>query len=285
MGLKGNLLYNGDFETGTTEGWECGPFDLLCECDFSASADAKLRGNYGGYLKANVSNADAYIAYDKVCSFEEYGGYLFILPVKMVSGLRVSGMLYGLDDKGLIIDKYDLGLVNETGVWRTIIALLRGYKSITHFKVGLWYWANDVGEECYFDEVKLLPLRNVKSHVLKQYRFFDNVTADKTWYSVLACIGRCRLRSVMEVCSVSGTDPTLDTQLSIYMFEGAGKPYTLTHSQFTADDFEEKTIDLPEISIIQISYTVGGTDPSFDIYHHLFIEPVGDVSDGGFVLT
>jgi len=273
MGMKGNLLYNGDFETGTTEGWECGAFGLLCECDFSASADAKLRGSYGGYLKANVSYAHAHIAYNKVCSFEEYEGYLFILPIKMISGITVTGKIYGLDDKGNLIDDYELGYITETGEWRNIIALLRGFRDVTHFKVGLWYWGSDAGDECYFDEVKLLPLKSIKAHELRDYRFFNNLSANKTWYSGLACIGRCKARSVLQVYKVSGTDATLDTKITFIMFEGTSNAYTFQHSRFTADGFEEWLIDLPEISLIKIEYTVGGTDPSFDIYHHLFVEP------------
>ena len=273
MVLKGNLLYNGDFETGTTEGWELAPYGLTSECDFSASASAKLRGNYGGYLKTTQVYGDAYIAYNKVCSFEEYEGFLFILPVKMISGLVVTGLLYGLDDKGNFIDDYILGYITETGNWRNIIALLRGFREITHFKVGLWFWGYDAGEECYFDEVKLLPLRSIKSHELRDHRLFDNLSANKTWYSGLACIGKCKVRSVLQVYNVSGTSPTLDTRLTMIMFEGTSNAYTIQHTQFTADGFEEKTIDIPELSLIKVEYTVGGTDPSFDVYHHLFVEP------------
>ena len=81
MVLKGNLLYNGDFERGSIDGWELAPYGLTSECQFTVSQDAKLRGNYGGYIKTTQTYGDAYIAYDKICSFEEYEGFLFILPV------------------------------------------------------------------------------------------------------------------------------------------------------------------------------------------------------------
>lgn len=273
MALKGNLLYNGDFETGTTEGWVCGAFGKLCYCDFSVSADAKLRGNYGGYLKADCDYAQAYLAYNKTCSFEEYEGYLFIMPVKMVSGFMTGEVIYGLDDKGNLIDSFIMARNTETGIWRKCVALLRGYKDITHFQVGLFYYADLKGDECYFDEVKLQPLKSIKGHEIKEYRFFNDVTTNKEWYSVIACIGKCKLRSVMAVRDVSGTSPTLDTSIEIGLFEGVMRAYTLTHSQFTAEGEEERTIDLPEACVIKVSYTLGGTDPSFDIYHHIILEP------------
>ena len=273
MSLKGNLLFNGDFETGTTEGWVAGAFGKVFGFVFSASAEAKYKGNYGGLLYASVDYADGFLSYNKTCSFEEYEGFLFILPVKMISGLVVTGLLYGLDDKGNFIDDYILGYMTETGNWRKIIALLRGFREITHFKVGLWFWGHDAGEECYFDEVKLLPLKSIKAHELREHRFFNDLSADKTWYGGLACIGKCKVRSVLQVYNVSGTDPTLDTKLTMIMFEGTSNAYTIQHTQFTADGFEEKTIDIPELSLIKVEYTVGGTDPSFDVYHHLFVEP------------
>jgi len=273
MALKGNLLYNGDFETGTTEGWVTAPYGLSFNANFSASSEAKYRGNYGGLLEATAGTAQSYLAYDKMCSFEEYEGYLFIAYLKMVAGILSSGQLYGLDDKGNLIDNFYLCRNQELGEWRRLVVLLRGYRDITHFKVGLMYWSYDAGDKFYFDEVKLIPLKSIKGHEIKEYRFFDNVTANKEWDAVIACVGKCKLRSLLQVRSVSGTSPTLDTTIKITGFEGASEPYTLTHSQFTAEGDEEKTIDLMEASIIKISYTIGGTDPSFDIYHHLTLEP------------
>jgi len=273
MALKGNLLYNGDFEAGDTQGWVNGAFGKLGECAFEASADAKYRGNYGGLLTAQSDFDESYIAYNKTCSFEEYEGYLFIMYLKMIDGVYSVPKLYGLDDKGNLIDDFYLGFNNEKNIWRKAVALLRGFEDITHFQIGLWYYAFSAGDKLYFDEAKLIPLRSIKGHELAEYRYFDNVTANKTWYSVIGCIGKCKLRSIVRTADVSGTDPTLDVKLTISLFDNTSTTYTLQHTQFTGASVEEKTIDLPEVCVIKIEYTLGGTDPSFDIYHHLRIEP------------
>jgi len=273
MALKGNLLYNGDFETGTTDGWLTAPFGKHCEFDFSADAEAKYRGNYGGLLYAPCDFADGFLAYNKTCSFEEYEAYLAIMYVKMVSGFYTTGRLYGLDDKGNLIDDFILGYNNEAGIWRKHIALLRGFGDITHFQIGLYAWCSDVGDKIYIDEAKLIPLRSVKGHEIAEYRYFNDVTANKKWYSVIGCIGRCKLRSIVRTEDVSGTDPTLDVKLEISLLDNTGTTYTLQHTTFTGASVEEKIIDLPEVSAISIEYTLGGTSPSFDIYHHLRIEP------------
>jgi len=273
MALKGNLLYNGDFETGTTEGWELGPFGLSAEHTFTASEEAKLRGNYGGLLTASEDLARSYLAYNKVCSFEEHEAYLFVCPFKMVDGIYNSGYLYGLDDRGSLLDAFWVGYNEEYGKWRKIVALLRGYSDITHFKVGMFVYAFDVGNKFYIDEAKLYPVKTVRSVELAETRNFGNVSTDKTWYSGLACIGGCKLRSIVRVSDVRGTSPTLDITLTIGLFVNTGTAYTLQHTQFTSEGFEEKTIDLPEVCYIKVEYKLGGSNPSFDIYHDLRIEP------------
>ena len=110
MGMKGNLLLNGDFERGDTEGWVTGAFGKVFDFDFSASSEAKYRGNYGGLLYAPVDFADGYLAYNKTCSFEEYEAYLMIMYVNMVSGIYTNGVLYGLDDKGNLIKDFIIGM-------------------------------------------------------------------------------------------------------------------------------------------------------------------------------
>ena len=284
MALKGNLLYNGDFETGTTEGWECGVFGYPCQCSLTASAEAKYKGNYGGLLTTQSDYAGAYLAYNKICAFEEYEAYLYMFYGKMVSGMCSLGMLYGLDDKGNLLDDFEIGYNDEVGIWRKYIVLLRGYRDITHFKVGLWYWGLNTGDKFYFDEAKLIPLKSIKSHEIKEYRDFLNVTTNKTWYSVIACIGSARLRSILQVTNVSGNSPTLDTKVEIYMLEGANIPFTITHSQFTSEGIEEERIDIPDVAFIKVTYTLGGDSPSFDIYHHLILEPNRDVGGGGLMV-
>ena len=118
MGKKGNLLYNGDFETGTTEGWVGGAFGKLFEFDFYASDEAKYRGSYGGLMVAQCDFADGYLAYNKTCSFEEYEAYLFIMYANSVSGYYMTGRLYGLDDKGNLIEDFMLGYNTENNKWR-----------------------------------------------------------------------------------------------------------------------------------------------------------------------
>ena len=275
MARKGNLLFNGDFETGTTEGWIFGPFGRGCaNISFTASAEAKLYGEYGGLLTATADDAYAELAYNKTVSFEEYEAFLYILPCKMTDLGLYSGVLYGLDDKGNLVDSIYLVWRTDIGEWARLQTLLRGLGNITHFQVGLFYYGFYNGGKLYFDEVKLLPLKSVKGHVLRDKQTFTNLTTGIEWDSVLCCIGRCQLRSIVKTANVSGTSPTLDVTIKVYLFEPEYYYLTYSHTQFTGDDIEELVLDLPEAALIRINYDLGGTDPSFDITHMLRLIPL-----------
>ena len=273
MARKGNLLYNGDFETGTLEGWVNGIHGLQNGMALEVKAEAKYRGNYGGKLYSGTTYRASYVGYNKTCSFEEYEAYLYIIYGYMDEGFTLSPHIYGLDDKGNLIDKYYLAYNTEKGFWKCFKAILRGFGEITHFNVGVLAWCYDTIGRMYIDEAKLIPLRSVRGHELAEHRVFPEVTENKEWFSCLACIGKCKLRSIVRTENVSGSSPTLDVSLEISLLDNSETKYTLSHSQFTDEDFEEVTIDLPEASVIKINYTLGGSSPSFDVYHHLRIEP------------
>ena len=274
MVLKGNLLYNGDFETGTTEGWINGAYGKPGQLDFTVSAEAKYSGNYGGLLTATDFLQTSFLAYNEKFSFEEYEAFLYILPVKMVKGICVRGVLYGLDDKGSLIDYYRLGFNNEEGSWRVLQMLLRGFGRITHFEIGLITEGSDADSKFYFDEVKLIPLRSIKGHALEEYVFLENLTVSATKYAGIVTTGRGKLVSHVKVANVSGTSPTLDISLKIYTLRIQESAYSFEHTQFTDEGVEVKEVEVTDISIIKIDYNVGGDSPSFNVYHQIRLIPL-----------
>ncbi len=281
MVKKGNLLYNGDFETGTTEGWICGAFGLGCLAPLSVTSDDVYRGNYAGRISASEANAFSYVAYDVTCSFEEYEAYLYIFYGKLGLGACSMGVLYGLDDNGNLIKTFALGYNKEKDVWIKYAALLRGFDDITHFQIGVLALGDSMGVGFLFDEAKLIPLKSIKSHTLADYKAFADVSSNMTWYSGLACIGNCRLRSIVRTSDVSGTDPSLTVKLYISLLDNVNTRYVLQHSTITGEETDEQIIDLPEVALIEVEYIIEGTSPSFDIFHHLRIEPDKSVETAG----
>jgi len=274
MALKGNLLFNGDFETGTTEGWILGAFGYSGDHQFTACSEAKYRGEYGGRLYDEVGGSMSYLSYDKRCSFEEHEAYLFMLYLNMVSGYYSIIRLVGMDDKGNKLCEPILSYNDENNVWKRYLAILRGFGDVTHFQFGIQFLSFAVGDKLYLDEAKLIPLRSIRSHTLTEGRYFDGLTSNTEKYVGIACVGRCRLRSIVKVTDVSGTSPSLNVKIIASLIDNEDVYYELSHSEFTSEGFEEKVFDLPEAIYLKAKYEVGGTDPSFKFYHYLRIEPL-----------
>jgi len=182
-------------------------------------------------------------------------------------------VLYGLDDNGNLIKTICLGRIEYSGYWYRHQAILRGDGEITHFKVGVFAHGQISGNKFYFDEAKLIPLRSIKGHQLSDYYQRDVLTSDMSRLVPLACMGTARLRSAVRTWSVSGTSPTLDVTIIAVKIEDNLCWYELNHTQITNRTFEELTIEVRNIAYLWVTYDVGGTDPQFDIYHFLSLEP------------
>lgn len=272
--LKGNLLFNGDFETGTTEGWINGAYGMMREYQFSVTTDDVYLGNYAGKLTSLINHPITFMAYDKLVSFEEYEAYLYVSHHKIVLGDFCYALLYGVDDKDNLMGMYALGYVNKKNTWGKIIALLRQFNDNTHFKVGVYYQGVLDGGEIYLDEFRLIPLRSIKSVILRDYNSLTNLTANEIWYVNLAMMGPAKVYSEVEVLNVGGTSPTLDIKLAFYHINPSKNIVEKSHTQFSSEGKEIITQEVTDFSFIKVEYTVGGTDPTFDIRHLITAIPL-----------
>ena len=180
MVLRGNLLFNGDFETGTTQGWEHGPYDFFAQCSFSASSEAKLFGNYGGLLEATADDQRSYIAHEKILPVEEYEGYLFISQYKLIGSGENEIYLWGLDDNSNYYYSFRIGKNLRGGEWRPGIYLLRGWYDVLNWRVGMYFHGVSAGAKLYIDDVKVIPLKSVKGVSLVGYQAYADASANIT---------------------------------------------------------------------------------------------------------
>jgi len=283
MAKKGNLLSNGDFERGTTEGWQIGEFGLAGEFRLGLETTNVYRGSYSGKLIAEKDSAEAFISYDKFCSFEDYEAYLMIGYVKMVTTDKSQLILYGLDDNGNYIDKFGIGYNSDCGVWKRFSAILRGFGEVTNFKVGLWIYAQYKDAWAYIDNFKLLPLKSIMAHRMVEEWKIDNLTSTKLKVLSAGVVGECRLESLLTVRNVSGSSPTLDTRIEVFYPPSYDHVEKIYHSQFTNAGFERVSADLVDGTYIWVIYEVGGSSPSFNITHQIRLIPkqCADLSQGG----
>ena len=286
MARKGNLLFNGDWETGTGVDWFIGEFGLDNDFVIEVTQEDKYQGNYGGKVTAIKDSATGYISYNKVCSFEEYEAYLLIGYIKMITTNKCQLYLYGLDDNGNYIDKYPIGFNSACGEWKRFSGILRGFGAITNFKVGFYIFASYEGAWAYFDNFKLLPLKSASSHRLIEEWKIDNLTSYYLTVLPAGVVGECRLESLLTVRGVSGSSPTLDTRIEVYYPPSYDHVEKINHSQFTNTGFERVSAYLVDGTYIWIIYNVGGSSPSFDITHQIRLIPLssGLFSQSGTVM-
>ncbi|UYL65027.1 MAG: hypothetical protein QIT45_gp14 [Methanophagales virus PBV266] len=274
MALKGNLLYNGDFESGTTEGWEHGPYGYLAQCSFSASPEAKLFGNYGGLLEATADNQRSYIAHERILPIEEYEGYLFLAQYKLIGSGENFIYAFGLDDNRNKYYSFNLGR-NLTGdKWLTACYLLRGWYDVLSWRVGMYFYGVLAGAKLYIDDVKVIPLKSIKSHVLMGYHATHGLSSNITYYLTTGCVGYCKVISHIRTVNVSGTNPTLDVKVKISPINTSAVMTTLEHPQITSDTNSIVSEEIYECGIVEVEYNIGGDNPSFDVYHQFRVIPL-----------
>jgi len=274
MVRKGNLLYNGGFETGTPVEWIFGDFGLQFDYTHEAETTNVYQGNYAWKFGATKNYAKGYISYDKICSFEEHEAYLFIGHVYLEGSFIVNPVVYGLDDNGNLLRIIYSTDIKEQDKWVKFMGILRGIGEITHFKVGLYMFAFSAGYICYVDEFKLIPLKNIRSHIVMEEIDLTNLTANTQYFAKIFMFGNCKLRSSLRVEEALGDSPTLDTTVSVfYNFSGA-LYRQICHSQFTDTGLEEIVEDIGDALILRVDYKVGGTNPNFSIKHRLALEPM-----------
>jgi len=282
MVRKGNLLYNGGFEAGDLTGWKSGEFGLSSDFDLQVTQAKVYRGNYAGVMVAQKDNAEGYISYDKIISFEDYEAYLFVAYAFLANAERCLGYIYGLDDNGSYITKYAIGYNDEQNKWKRFLGIIRGFAEITHFKVGLYTFANNQYDYLYVDEFKVIPLKSAKSHQIMEEWDYDDLYSNTTKSLCLCVFGECRLESMLTVNAVVGTSPTLDTKIKVWHHSQYQIYEEFEHSQFTNVGRERISADIPDAAFIFVEYTVGGTGTHFDIHHQIRLTPNGSENGVSF---
>jgi len=274
MALKGNLLYNGDFGTGTTEEWIKGIFGLDGCWNWGITTDRVYRGNYALHIGANYKCVETFIGYDDSFSLEEYEAYLFTGYCYQDDPRTICPVVYFLRDDGGLERVYWAGVITDAGKWVRFIALIRAVGMYSRFTVGFYFKDVFQCNHFYIDEVALMPFRRIKGIIPTQEYTLSGVNNNRTYYLGLSAFGATKVRSSFMVTNVSGESPSLTPKLEMYYSPEFVIHKDLEHSTFTSKGFEEKTLEVGDAGYIHVSLTVGGSSPSFDIRHRIALEPL-----------
>jgi len=275
MTRRGNLLRNGNFVLGTTEDWVIRPYDLGDEgASLTLSTPGFFGSNYKGDFYCPYKDKKYYLMYDKQVDFESSASYLYSLLVYLDMYGAMEGVLYGLEDNGYFIDKILFGHVSDRHEWIWLNCILRRLDNLSNFKVGLMTGLISDSGFVFVGCAKLIPLASAKDVFLKEYLTYDNVSSTFVYNGKNACLGRCKLYSVLSVSDVSGTDPQLETIITIYPYDCPYNSCILPHTPFTTGGSQTRSIELPQLVNYNVTYNISGTNPSFTIRHLIMITPL-----------
>lgn len=270
MVRKGNLLYNGSFETGDTEGWTVAPKNSLTnEATIEIDNSNQKSGNYCGKL---ITGGYTYYGkgYDKLFDFEEYAAYYFEMWVKNGNATGIYPFIEIYDDKLNLIGFYFIGSWDDN-----TYGLIRGL--ISNFGLGRWgrlflcAFGAGANTYAYFDNVLLMPVNKLTEWSFSLFKPEEDITADKYWYPNILIPRPATIRSRVKIGTVSGTSPTLDITLRLTNPEMYRDIEEKSYSQITASGTYYLTWETVSWGIISVEYDVGGTNPKFPTEHVLQI--------------
>jgi len=268
MVRKGNLLYNGDFESGDVEGWTVAPkCSLYSEANIAIDNANQKSGSYCGKLTAGGASYQAK-GYDLKLDFEEYVGYLFEIWGKKDTAYGLAPMVEFYDSQGNIRNCYMLNYTTDTG-YILSHGIFTNWGMGAYAKLFLGIYALNAGEIAYFDNVSVIGLKNIKDWSFNLFKDLGTITSDTTWNTCLMIPRPAIIRDKVNVTNTGGTSPTLDIEIRM------NAPYILSFiegksfSQITGDGLYFLTFETNSFGLIYVKHTLGGTDPTFDVSHHM----------------
>jgi len=270
MARKGNLIYNGDFETGTVEGWIYPPkWASYKKADIAVDSVNQRTGSYCG--KVIAGGVGVYgIGYDLLLDFEEYPAYYFVAYGKLGNMLQIYPFIEFYDEGKKVICPLLLGFSNTNDYVR-----FAGY--ITNLGLGRFAriyisgYGLNAGDACYWDDISVVPVRDIRGISVEHHVGSKTYTADATDYLNLFFPRPMIIRDLMLVSNTSGTSPTLDMSIQLYSPRAQRVIEEKAFPQVTADGTYYLTFETSAFGFIGLHYKVGGTNPSFDVEHYLQI--------------
>jgi len=273
MVLRGNFLYNGDFETGDLTNWELGRFGLVSDIPASITTEDKYKGNYAVKFLSSTSYVGSHLISTQDISFEEYEAFLFKCMIKNVDLGWMYPTVYFEDDNGELLSYAYFGYIIGGGGWEECAVLLRRHGLADKFAVGIFAYSTDAGQYGYADWIKVMPIKSLKSCKINTVKSYTSKTSSFNDVLHIGCVGEFKLYSKLAVEGVSGSSPTLDVQVSGIDIDTSTEFTLIEHTQATDTMYEIKSVESVDIRYMLLRYTIGGTDPSFNFKHIISLMP------------
>ncbi|MHC1567526.1 MAG: hypothetical protein ACXQTD_07440 [Candidatus Syntropharchaeia archaeon] len=267
MTKKGNLIENGDFEAGNTDGWTEAPKSGYNTATIEVDSSNQKSGSYCGKVVAGGSGYYA-IGYEKLFDFEEYPGYYFQIWGNRHSAYGIYPYIETYGEKEEYIDYYQLGSYVGNGyqLFRGVIPNL-GYTR--WWRLFLRVYAMSADTAGLFDDIAVIPISRIEDWSLELYKDLGTITSNKSWQPYVLIPRSAKIRAFAAVTGTSGTSPTLDITMKLAEPKGLRVIEEKAFSQITGDGDYFQSWETFGFGFLSVSFTVGGSNPSFDVDMYL----------------
>lgn len=268
MVRKGNLLYNGDFEKGDTTGWTVAPKNsTFGKANIQVDDANQKSGSYCGKVIAPSSGYQA-IGYDMEFDFEEYVGYQYGFWAKKGSAWGLYPFIEIYDDNDELLDYFWLAQ-RDNSEYEYFTGIFTNWANGRYARLFLGMYGLNEGDACYYDNVRVVGLKNIKDWTLNMYKDMGTLTIDTTWNLNLVIPRKAVIRDKAKVSDMSGTNPTLDIDIRVFDPCAGQLIEDKAFSQITANGDYYLTFETVSFGLISIRHDLGGDSPSFKVRHYL----------------
>jgi len=211
MALKGNLCWNGDLETGTTEEWS-NKYWSYDNPPMMVMDGAGIDGGYALYIPIFTAGIHYGVCYDKVFPFEERELYFVEVYGKVVDA-TIKPVIQFLDGKKRPLGELMFGTIFWNDEWERMCALVARRFGASYFRVGFLLHTATQGE-VYLDNLSVVGLTHSRDWVCGKYhRFSLSGEGYDDWYCNIAVFVRHCYSWLVHVRELSGSSPKVILRL------------------------------------------------------------------------
>ena len=270
---KGNLIRNGDFESGSLEGWD-DRFWGLGDNYGSMYIESGVGYSSGKCLKVYAYSVDEYyVGYNQVFDAEEVAGYIYsFYSTPLACEADVSPAIYYYnefnDNEQVIWFKGHI-----SGLWKKFEGFIRKINNCPKFSVGFHHDNTSPTGYVRFDSFSLIPIRNI-----------NEVTFFRSWSRregageyeddiYIFCVGQCKIYFTAHVYPHSvGVDSEVDIYVRPLTKDGH-KTYNNPIHWTTSENTYVRSYMAHDISGVNIYTKIEDDNSDYEIDYYLSIQP------------
>jgi len=274
MILSGNLIKNGDFESGSIEGWAQRPhglgnnfitFEIDDNHGINGSKCLKLQTGY---------NVDCYYIYDSYFDMEDYDALVYTQYMKCsYSDDIFKHVVYYYDDTQRLIKHLDIDAFTYTN-YKPQGGFIRVKYNSSIVRIGGMCEGSVAYATYYLDNVSLRQVNNQEKFSYIEDLYTVCSTSTHTDYIHFFVVGACDISVNIDVYSENFE---FDSGFNYYlnMVSLNGRTYRLFYDQFVRQgDFKHIQIRTADIAYLYIRYEQFGTLCDYHIKNNVIIKPI-----------